>query len=293
MLVNAATLDAFYVGASSIFQRALGTAESQYQKVAMVVPSTTRGNAYPWLGTLPSMREWVGDRVIRNLTAHKYAIENQSFEMTIAVKRDDLEDDQVGIYTPMFSDMGAQAGIHPNQLVFGLLSRAHETLCYDGQYFFDADHPVGDESVSNTFGDGSASAWYLMCTTRPVKPFIFQKRRDYSLTRKDALTDDNVFMRGEYLYGVDARVAVGTGLWQCAVRCTSPLTGDTYAQARGMMTGFVNDEGNPLGLAPNLLVVPGEHEAAARKVLQAQLVDGGNSNIWYNSAELLVSPWLG
>ena len=64
----------------------------------MVVPSGTRENVYPWLGTLPSMQKWAGDRIIRNLKAHKYSIENEKFEMTIAVKRDDIEDDQVGIY---------------------------------------------------------------------------------------------------------------------------------------------------------------------------------------------------
>ena len=75
-----------------------------------------------------------------------------------------------------------------------------------------ADHPVGGASVSNTFApeeNAEATApWYLLCTTRPVKPLIFQKRRDYALKRKDAPTDDNVFMRDEYLYGVDARVRV-------------------------------------------------------------------------------------
>ena len=66
----------------------------------MTVPSSTKENVYPWLGTLPSMQKWAGDRIIRNLKAHKYSIENEKFEMTIAVKRDDIEDDQVGIYRP-------------------------------------------------------------------------------------------------------------------------------------------------------------------------------------------------
>ena len=293
MLINAATLNSFYVGLSAVFQGALSTAESQYQKIAMVVPSTTAANAYPWLGSLSSMQKWVGERTIRNLKAHKYTIDNEKFELTIAVSRDHLEDDQIGIYNPMFADMGAQAGIHPNQLVFELLQKGHQSVCYDGQYFFDTDHPVGDGSVSNSLGDDSSEPWYLMCTTRPVKPIIFQTRRPYTLTRKDSPTDDNVFMRGEYLYGVDARVAVGFGLWQCAVRCTSPLTDATYAEARALMRSYHNDEGVPLGLVPNLLVVPGTLEAAGLELLNSQLVKGGESNKWYNTAELLVCPWLG
>lgn len=215
------------------------------------------------------MQKWAGDRIIRNLKAYKYSIENEKFEMTIAVKRDDIEDDQVGIYGPMFRDMGAQAGLHPNQLVFGALKKGHELLCHDGQYFFDADHPVNGASVSNsiTASSDAVAPWYLMCTTRPVKPLIFQKRREYALKRKDAPNDDNVFMRDEDLYGVDARVNVGFGLWQCAIRSTKPLTNESYAEARAAMMAFKNDNGDPLGLVPNLLVVPPMHDGAARKVV--------------------------
>ena len=131
-----------------------------------------------------------------------------------------------------------------------------------------------------------------MCTTRPVKPLIFQKRREYALKRKDAPNDDNVFMRDEYLYGVDARVNVGFGLWQCAIRSTKPLTNESYAEARAAMMSFTNDNGDPLGLVPNLLVVPPTHDGAARKVVVSSLTTGGATNEWAGSAELLVSPWL-
>lgn len=296
MDINRSTLEQFYFGVSAAFADGLGTAESQYEKIAMTVPSSTRENVYPWLGNLPSMKKWVGDRVIRNLKAHKYSIENEKFESTIAVRRDDIEDDQVGVYGPMFRDLGAQAGLHPNQLVFGLLRQGHESLCYDGQYFFDADHPVGGASVSNTFAPeeaaGAVAPWYLLCTTRPVKPLIFQKRRDYALKRKDAPTDDNVFMRDEYLYGVDARVSVGFGLWQCAIRSTKPLDNGSYAEARAAMMGFVNDNGDPLGLVPDMLLVPPTHESAARRVVVTALTTGGATNEWAGTASLLVSPWL-
>ena len=292
MDINSSTLAKFNIGISAAFAGGLGKAPSQYKKIAMTIPSTTAQNTYPWLGTLPSLREWIGDRVIRNLAAHDYSIKNKKFESTVAVNRDDLEDDQVGIYGPMFDGLGKEAGVHPDRLIFGLLKKGHQERCFDGQYFFDTDHPVGKTSVANSFGDDSAPAWYLMCTKAPVMPLIFQTRRAYNLVRLDKDTDENVFMRGEYLYGVDARVNAGFGLWQCAIRCTSELTGDTYAQARAMMAEFKDDNGDPLGLVPDMLVVPGTLESAALGVLSMQLVKGGESNRWYNTAELLVSPWL-
>ena len=292
MIINSATLSQFFIAMSAAFKNGFDTAESQYEQIAMTVPSSTSANAYPWLGALPSMREWIGDRVIGNLKTHKYTIENKGFETTVSVARNDIEDDQLGIYTPMFADLGAQAKIHANRLVFGALQQGHEMPCYDGQYFFDADHPVCDKSVSNSLGDDSAAPWYLLCTKRPVKPVIFQKRREYILTALDAISDINVFMRGEYVYGVDARVNVGYGLWQCAVRSTSALDADSYAAARAAMRGFTNDNGDPLGIVPDLLVVPSTHEAAGLRLVKNQLAAGGGNNEWYNSAELLVSPWL-
>lgn len=295
MLITPSTLNELYIAVSAAFTEGLGTAASQYEKIAMVVPSSTRQNVYPWLGSLPSMKKWAGDRIIRNLTAHKYSIENEKFELTIAVRRDDIEDDQFGMYGPMFRDMGAEAGLHPNCLVFGALAKGHEMPCYDGQYFFDTDHPVRGKSVSNTLApnSGPVAPWYLMCTTRPVKPLIFQKRREYTLKRKDAPNDDNVFLRDEYLYGVDARVNVGFGLWQCAIRSTKALDNASYAEARAAMMAFANDEGDPLGLVPNLLVVPAVHEAAARRVVVNSMAANGATNEWAGSAELMVCPWLG
>ena len=88
----------------------------------------------------PRLREWIGDRVIRNLSVHDWRIKNRKFESTIAVPRDALEDDTYGVFGPMISEMGREARDHPNELVFRLLANGFSTACYDGQYFFDTDH---------------------------------------------------------------------------------------------------------------------------------------------------------
>lgn len=294
MIVNGSTLDSLYKGFSTAFAEGFLAAPSQYDKIAQVETSTTAENVYPWLGDMSGMREWLGDRVIANLKVHKYSIENRDFEKTIGVKRNHIEDDRYGTYGSLFRQLGHQANVHPNQLVFGLLKRGHETPCYDGQYFFDTDHEMAGKSVSNNFAPVSdaVAPWYLLCTSQPLKPLIFQKRKDYILARMDRETDENVFMRAEYLYGVEARVNAGFGLWQTAVRSTKPLTGASYEEARAAMTTLTNDAGEPLGIVPNLLVVSATGEGAARRLLSNQLVDGGNTNEWFGTAELLVSPWL-
>ena len=62
--------------------------------------------------------------------------------------------------------------------------------------------------------------WFLLCTKRPVKPFIFQLRRRPQLVAKDSPSDDNVFFSKEFIYGVDARYNAGYGLWQLAFGST-------------------------------------------------------------------------
>ncbi|GAB7078760.1 Mu-like prophage major head subunit gpT family protein [Megalodesulfovibrio paquesii] len=296
MLINRQNLSALTTGFKVIFNNAFAGAPSDYEKIAMTVPSSTAQEVYPWLGNLTSFRKWVGDRVVQNFKEHKMTIVNEPFENTIGVKRTEIEDDQYGVYNPLFQQLGYDAKTHPDELVWGLLKQGFETPCYDGQYFFDTDHPVirkdGSVASASNYGGGSGTPWYLFDLRRPIKPIIFQKRKDYtfvSLTKED---DENVFMRGEYLYGVDARVNVGFGLWQVAYASRQPLTAENYAAGRAAMQNLQGDMEKPLGLAPNLLVVPPSLEGDAREVLLNERTAAGATNTWRNTAELMVTPWL-
>lgn len=297
MLINQASLRSLYTGYSTAFQGGFGSVSPMFERVATTVTSTTRENEYGWLGQMPRFREWIGDRHINSLKNHGYTIKNKSFEQTIGVDRDDIEDDNIGIYAPLFTELGRSAASFPDELVFPFLAGGFATKCYDGQYFFDSDHPVIDEagaeqSVSNT-GGGAGTAWYLLDVSRALKPVIYQSRKRFDqLVRKDQETDDNVFSRKEFVYGTDGRCNVGFGFWQMAYGSKQTLDAAAYAAARAAMGGFKGDGGRPLGIVPNLLVVPPSLEGAGKKILQSQLVNGGESNPWAGTAELLVVPWL-
>jgi phage major head subunit gpT-like protein len=296
MIIKSATLSTLLAGFTSLYSAAMSAAVVNYEKVAMVVPSTSRDQKYGWLGQIPRFREWLGDRVINNLKEHGYAITNKTFETTIGVKRDDIEDDNIGQYSPLFQALGDEAAKHPDELVFELLKSGFATKCYDGQFFFDSDHPVIDEngveqSVSNT-GGGSGNAWFLLDTSKPIKPLIFQKRRDYALTAKDDPSDDNVFHQNEFLYGVDARVAVGFGLWQLAYGSKQTLDATSYAAGRTNITSRKADGGKRLALTPNLLVVGPSNEKAALEIVKAERNAAGATNVWQGTAEVLVVSWL-
>lgn len=301
MIITPSTLTALMVAFRREFQSALTDTPSDWAKIGTEVPSTAKGNTYGWLGKFPQFREWVGDRVVNDMAAHAYTVNNKPFESTVGVDRDDIEDDNIGVYKPLFAEMGRAAKTHPDELVFALLKAGVSTTCYDGQYFFDTDHPVYPNadgtgaavSVSNVDIDTVARpnnpVWYLMDVSRAIKPILFQKRRDYVLQAMVKPEDEQVFMAKTYRYGVDARVNAGFGFWQFAYASNQPLDATNYAAARAAMKSFTADGGKPLGIRPGLLVVPPSLEGAGRKLL---VKDEQGGNQWAGSAELLDSSWL-
>lgn len=295
MIVNQAALQGIGQSFSTIFAEAFAGVESQAEQVATVVPSTGSEVNYKWLGSFPNMREWVGERAIANLKAFDFTVKNKSFESTIDVDRDDIEDDQIGVYRPMIQGLAHAAGIHPDQLLFQLLKLGFTQKCYDGQYFFDTDHPVGSgdvvTSVSNT-GGGAGTAWYLLDLSRPVKPLILQIRKKPEFVAKDNPEDDNVFMRKKLRYGVDDRKNVGFGLWQMAYASKQTLDATNFEAAYIAMSSFVNDEGEPLGVMPTDLCVPPALLGKAKDLIETKTLANGQDNKWYQSVKLRVVPWL-
>ncbi len=296
MLINSANLDSLRVGFKTSFQCGLTAAASMWNRVATRVPSTSRKEKYGWLGKMPGFRKWIGPRAIQNLNQYDYEITNEPFEQTVGVDRDDIEDDTLGIYTPLFVEMGRAAGSIYDLLVWALLKAGFSTPCYDDQNFFDTDHPVLDKegavySVANTDG-GAGEPWFLLDTSRALKPLILQVRKDPQFVAKDDPRDDRVFMNKEFVYGADLRCAVGFGFWQMAWGSKQPLDAAHYKTARAAIGGMKGDYGDPLGLVGNLLVVGPANEEAGRKLLNSEYAAGGETNPWKGTAELLVVPWL-
>ena len=296
MLVNAANLESLRVGFKTTFQGGLSQAEQDWMKIATVVPSSTKEQKYGWLGKIPNVREWIGPRVVQNLMQHDYAIKEKALELTIGVDRDDVETDNLGIYAPLFTEMGMATGSQWALMVCEQLKAGFVTNCYDGQFFFDTDHPVLDAdgnaiTVANTDG-GAGTAWFLLDASRAVKPIILQKRKDFEFVAKDRLTDDTVFTNKKFQYGADARGNTGYGFWQMAWGSKQALNAANYAIARAALSGMKGDYGRPLGLKPGLLVVPPSLESAARKLLNSEYAAGGETNEWKGTAELMVTSWL-
>ncbi|QLL83974.1 Mu-like prophage major head subunit gpT family protein [Aeromonas caviae] len=300
-MITPALLQSLFTGFKKNFEDAKSEAPTQYTKIATVIKSTTKSNTYGWLGKFPSLRKWVGDRVIESMKTHGYQIVNEDFEATVAVDRNDIADDELGIYAPLFAEMGRSAGVHPDELCFGLLGAGFTTPCYDGQYFFDTDHPVYPKAdgtgtpamVANLVVDAgySGEPWYLLDTSRALKPIIFQERKAPALIAMTKADDESVFTRKEFRYGVDCRDAAGFGFWQLAFANKRALTPDNLWDAFSRMRAFEADGGRKLGVKATLLVVPTSLEKLATQMLERELSES-SSNELKGKLELVVADYL-
>lgn len=296
MDLNAASLAALNLAFTTAFNTSLTGVETTYGRVAMTVNSTTRTQSYPKLSEIPGMREWLGDRVINRFQVDGFQITNRKFENTIAVGVDDIADDQIGMYSTLVSDFGQTAAELPDDLVWEQIAAGFTTTHYDGQFFFDTDHPVEDEdgveqSVSNLTA-GGGPAWYLIDTSRVVKPFIFQDRERAQLVARTNLSDANVAYQDEYQWLAKRRCAAGFGAWQLVHASKATLNATNYAAARKAMLEMRGHRGRKLNLRPNLLVVSPANEGAARDILLAERTAAGATNTWRNTADLHVENRL-
>lgn len=287
MIINGTNLRGIYVGFNTLFNKAFNEVKPQYEMIATVTPSTTESETYGWLGDIPGMREWLGEREIQNLSGSDYTVKNKDFELTVGIPRNAIEDDKLGLYSPSIQMLGQSAAKHPDKLVFTLLPGGFTSLCYDKKAFFATDHKVGKKtfsnkgtaklalesysaarasimSITNAAGEplnlvpdklvvppaleskareilladivnsttntmkgtaepvvstqlaGNPDAWYLLCTSMPIKPLIYQNRKNPKFVSKTNETDDNVFFENKYIYGVDSRGNAGYGFWQMA-----------------------------------------------------------------------------
>lgn len=301
-IITPAILTALNTGVKKNFQDGYNQmrAAAFWDQVATLVPSTTSSNTYGWLGDFPKLREWVGARVVRDMKASGYSIENKIYEATLGVQRTQIEDDQYGHFAPVSMSMGQEAAQHPDRLVQGVIAAGGASLCYDGQNFFDTDHPVyanedgtGAVTTVSNVEAGAGAAWYLLDCSKVLKPFIFQERTKPELEMKfDPGRSDTVFNLDQYLWGIRYRCNAGYGFWQLARKSQAALDAAAFTAGRTAMRELKGDGGRPLGIVPNILMVPPALEAAADAIVNVRTLAGGGDNPNFGKAKVVVMDWV-
>ena len=242
------------------FNDQLYAADSVFKLFSMEINSTGDSEVYPRLDMLPGLRQWIGDRIVNSLSQETFTIPNQTFEETISVRREQLEDDKYGLLAPAAAQLGKDAGVLPDKLVASLFKNGTSTTWVDGQDFFSTSHPsfpnTNSTSTNANYQSGSSTSWYLIDNSHVLKPFIFQRRRPFVLTPKFSLTDPSVFFDNEFIWGTDGRCAGGYGLYQLIFRSDATLNQANLLAARTTMAAWKRPDGTPMGITPTHLVVP-------------------------------------
>lgn len=298
MQITPSTLKALNNGLNTAFKKGIDSVESQHKKVAMHVQSSTALENYGFMKDLPGVREFLGQRVVNNLESVVYQIINKTWEHTIGISREAIEDDRLGTYSLAFSQQGEIVARHPDLLNWELLLKGFATLALDGQFYFDTDHISYDEngaeiSWSNTQAGGTAP-WFLMDLSRSfMLPMIEQIRTAVEFVSKNKSDDDNVFMNNEFIYGTYARYNAGFGFYQLAYASKDALNAVNYELARKQMMIQRRPDGSTLNVQPTHLLVGPSHEAEARELILNKELAGGGSNKWAGTVEIMVVPGLG
>jgi phage major head subunit gpT-like protein len=210
MLITQATLNALRVQFELRFSEAYGATEPWWPQLATEIPSAAKSNVYGWLAQQILLREWVGPRQAQNLSEHSYTLANKSYEATIELDRDEIEDDNLGVFTAVAIPQLAQgAKKHTDQLIRAMLqSNAYAgPLGFDGLSLFHDSHPTFDSAAS---------------------------------------TYDNDF--------------------------DLDLTADNFNTNWAAMASYTGEDGEPLGIMPNLLIVPPQLKRTALEIMNGTLV---------------------
>lgn len=140
------------------FDAGVESASPFYPEIATVVQSSGADEEYGGLGSVPGIREWIGDRQFNTLRGAKFTIENRHWESGVEILKTDIDDARLVKYGPVLEELGREAMHHPDELMFELLIAGESQVCFDGQFFFDTDHAWGDSgSQSNDLTSAAAS----------------------------------------------------------------------------------------------------------------------------------------
>lgn len=142
MEVTQPNLDIIFRQASLQFQEVVMNTTTWYKDIAMTVPSTGASITYGWLDRIPIMRKWIGNRNINSLATHQRTVINDLFEDTFSLRRQDVEDDQLGIFSNAVRMLAMQAATWPDVQLAAFLRIANTVTGFDGVGVYATNHPT-------------------------------------------------------------------------------------------------------------------------------------------------------
>lgn len=155
--INRAAVEAAYVTFSTVFDMKLKSTPTLYDRVATVIYGISERVEFKWLGEIPTMKRWVGDRAMQKLRGESVALVPEWWANGLEISVDDLNSDsKFGMIPVRIRTLAEAAGRRIDEQVFSFYINGFAGtlgLTYDGQFLFDTDHTAsglgGGVSQSN------------------------------------------------------------------------------------------------------------------------------------------------
>jgi len=117
--------------------------------VSNLFTSNQSSETYNWLGQVPALREWVGERQAKGFSGNGVTVVNKHYEATIEIAKKDARRDKTPQIQARIAEFAERGMAHWASLTSAAILAGTTTTCYDGQYFFDTDHSEGDSGTQS------------------------------------------------------------------------------------------------------------------------------------------------
>jgi phage major head subunit gpT-like protein len=164
--------------------KALDDAPRVASAYAMEVPSSSRSSLHAWLANQSSVKEWLGRRKLNSFGTRHWEVVNRNWELSYSFDVNQIADDLSGLVAEAVMaarQNGAKWARHEDLLCASTLEAGNAATCYDGQFFFDSDHPTDLEGLtSGTFDNTISGALSHSTVYSALKKLMSYKNMDGS-----------------------------------------------------------------------------------------------------------------
>lgn len=124
------------------------------QQIASVIHTSLPTQKYAWLGSAPTMQEFIDERKPSGMQEFNYSIADKVFEASISVDRKAIEDDQYDMIRIRIRELAERVAEHQHKIVVEALANGFTANGYDGVSFFNVAHPT---SPGQTYSNRTTS----------------------------------------------------------------------------------------------------------------------------------------
>lgn len=212
----------FMNGMASAYEKPM---PASYEGFTSVVQSTALIETHTYMSAVPRLERFMGYNPASQLTTSTYTVKNYTYRIgPVTVKKEDLDDDQVGGYMRQIQSLPGRAQKDIGHALLAHLAAGTTNLCFDGTAFFADSHTIGsgDNLDTANFASNDGVTHYLIALVAnnpAMKPVMLQNREPLAGLDTDSDTAQARMAR-QYSYWSDTRFGLGYGFWWDAYHVT-------------------------------------------------------------------------